>query len=154
MTSEVDAESIAEIVRNIWNSVLQMEVYPFDLSERSERTLGAMTASVQISGAWRGVVSAQFSPDFAKSSGATMLGLDAADLPTADLNDALGELANMIGGNVKALLPGPSALSLPWVTTGDGYCVDFPHCEVVQRVGMQAGGNSVVITVHRARSNG
>jgi chemotaxis protein CheX len=30
-------------------------------------------------------------------------------------NDAIGEIANMIGGNIKSLLPGPSKLSLPSV---------------------------------------
>ena len=32
-----------------------------------------------------------------------------------DIEDALGELANVVGGNVKAVLPGPSALGLPEV---------------------------------------
>jgi hypothetical protein len=32
-----------------------------------------------------------------------------------DIEDALGELANVVGGNVKAVLPGPSVLGLPEV---------------------------------------
>jgi chemotaxis protein CheX len=32
-----------------------------------------------------------------------------------DVADALGELANIIGGNLKNMVPAPSALSLPHV---------------------------------------
>ena len=34
-------------------------------------------------------------------------------LDAADVDDALGEIANVVGGNVKAVLPGPSVLGLP-----------------------------------------
>src|SRR5215213_1891269 len=36
-------------------------------------------------------------------------------LDAEDVEDALGELANVVGGNVKAVLPGPSVLGLPEV---------------------------------------
>jgi chemotaxis protein CheX len=41
----------------------------------------------------------------------------------AELVDAIGEIANMTGGNVKALLPGPSVLSLPEVAAGTAAAV-------------------------------
>ena len=45
-----------------------------------------------------------------------LLGLDAADdVSDADLVDALGEVANVVGGNVKALVVDPHALGLPAV---------------------------------------
>ncbi|WP_024286265.1 chemotaxis protein CheX [Cellulomonas sp. KRMCY2] len=34
----------------------------------------------------------------------------------SDIVDALGEVANVVGGNVKALVPDPGALTLPQVT--------------------------------------
>ncbi len=34
----------------------------------------------------------------------------------ADLQDALGEVANVVGGNLKALVPEPGALTLPEVS--------------------------------------
>jgi len=40
------------------------------------------------------------------------------DVATADVRDALGEIANVIGGNVKGLLPEHPALSLPVVVFG------------------------------------
>jgi len=38
------------------------------------------------------------------------------DVSFADLADALGEIANMVGGNVKSLVQAPSELSMPVVS--------------------------------------
>ncbi|MCU0705946.1 MAG: chemotaxis protein CheX, partial [Fimbriiglobus sp.] len=43
-----------------------------------------------------------------------------AEVTPAELADALGELANMVGGNLKALLPDGCRLSLPSVEPGAG----------------------------------
>lgn len=37
------------------------------------------------------------------------------EVSTADLIDAFGEVANVVGGNIKALIPDPGTLSLPQV---------------------------------------
>jgi len=48
-----------------------------------------------------------------------MLGLEGPDeAGPADVADAVGELVNMVGGNIKSLMPGPSVLSLPAVAAG------------------------------------
>ena len=61
----------------------------------------------------------------------------------AEVVDALGELTNMIGGNVKSLLPAPSQLSLPmvsdsvWPTTVPGSVAGVPgrvHASVADSV--------------------
>ncbi len=45
-----------------------------------------------------------------------LLGLDPAErVGDADIVDALGEVANVVGGNVKALVPDPGVLTLPEV---------------------------------------
>jgi chemotaxis protein CheX len=44
-----------------------------------------------------------------------LLAVDLLDVTQSDIVDAVGELANVIGGNVKALLPQPCQLSLPHV---------------------------------------
>lgn len=49
-----------------------------------------------------------------------LLALEPQDaVGTEDVRDALGEIANVIGGNVKGLLPDHTALSLPVVSFGD-----------------------------------
>ena len=76
-------------------------------------------ACVGITGAWGGHVLLELPVGAARAAAARMLGADGADdLSTTDVVDALAELVNMVGGNVKSLLPGPSHLGLPLVVGG------------------------------------
>jgi hypothetical protein len=63
-----------------------------------------------------------------------------------DVADAFGEIANVVGGNVKAALPGPSALGLPEV--GDPPAVRNP-ADVV-RIDVLWRGQPVSISVQGA----
>jgi chemotaxis protein CheX len=63
-----------------------------------------------------------------------------------DVADAFGEIANVVGGNVKAALPGPSALGLPEV--GDAPAVRNP--EDVVRVDVLWRGQPLSISVQGA----
>lgn len=74
------------------------------------------SATTTVSGAWRGTVSVQLSAEAAQRAAALMVGVAAAT--TVEVADAVGELANMVGGNVKSLMPDPSSLSLPVVRAG------------------------------------
>jgi chemotaxis protein CheX len=81
----------------------------------------AWSAAVSVSGGWDATVTVEVSAPVARSLTVTMLGLtgDEAESPEdADVADAVGELVNMVGGNIKSLMPGPSALSLPAVAAG------------------------------------
>jgi len=148
MEPEVARESVVEIVRSVWDSVLAMALFPSDTVLPIEE---GITSCVQISGTWNGVVCARFSLPLARRSAGAMLDLGPSDLSQDDLRDALGELANMIGGNLKSLLPAPSTLTIPWVTTGDGYLVDFPHCELLTQVTMCGDDGTLTVTVLVAR---
>jgi hypothetical protein len=53
----------------------------------------------------------------------------------------------MIGGNLKALLPGPSNLSLPAVTDGADYAPRVPGSRVMSRAGFECWDQPFVITV-------
>jgi len=60
--------------------------------------------------------------------------VDPADTTPEEVTDALGELANMIGGNVKALLPEPCRISLPAVADGMDYRLSVPGARPVTAV--------------------
>jgi chemotaxis protein CheX len=60
--------------------------------------------------------------------------------------DAIGEVANMAGGNVKALLPGPSVLSLPEVA-GEGAASVATGGRPVSRLAFAIDGSPLVVTV-------
>jgi hypothetical protein len=69
-----------------------------------------------------------------------------AELEDEDVADAFGEIANVVGGNVKAALPGPSGLSLPEV--GEAPAVRNP--EDLCRVDLLWRGQPLSISVQGA----
>ncbi len=80
---------------------------------------GVWSAVVAISGAWQGVVTVELEESLARLLTARMLAIpEGEEIGDSDIADAVGELVNMIGGNVKSLMPGPSSLSLPSVAAG------------------------------------
>lgn len=108
---------IGQVTEQVWESVLGVSLV------RRADPLPALdpmiSASVQISGAWEGAITIECSADFARTAAGTMFGVPPAVASPADTRDAIGELANMTGGNVKSLLPEPCRLSLPRVAEGE-----------------------------------
>ncbi len=114
MANEPDVAQLMDITRNVWTEFLGIGLAPLDTDRKPLRSaLSGCLASVAISGTWSGEVSVVCSRPLARRAAASMFGVS-SDVVTADqIQDALAELANIIGGNVKALLPCPSELSLP-----------------------------------------
>ena len=78
---------------------------------------GALDVSARISmtGAWSGRIVLICSAALARRFAARMALRDEPQVSAADVRDAVGELVNAVGGNLKALLPGPTWLALPRV---------------------------------------
>jgi chemotaxis protein CheX len=73
--------------------------------------------------------------------------MDAGELSPEEVADAVGELTNMVGGTVKNLLPAPSKLSLPSVTSGTSYTVHVPGASLVVQVDFAWAGEPLTVTV-------
>jgi chemotaxis protein CheX len=63
------------------------------------------------------------------------------------MQDAITELSNMVGGNIKALLPQPSRLSLPTVFEGQDYKLRVPGAVCVSRLIFESQGSQFVVTM-------
>ena len=140
-------ETIAEVVESVWLSVFGVGLERSEGNEEPCSAEDAVTACVQISGAWDGVVSARFSGALAHHVAGFMFDMPAEATSSDEVRDALGEVVNIIGGRFKASLPGNSQLSLPWVTAGSAHSVEFPQCQLAERVLMRAAGGFVTVSV-------
>lgn len=109
----LDIEVIDQIAQGVFQTMLDIELMPGEPANCDECIL----ATIHIAGAWSGSVSLAFSTDMAKNAASRMLKLPAASVTSTDELEVAAELANMIGGNLKSLLPSPSQLSLPTVET-------------------------------------
>jgi len=75
-----------------------------------------VVAWVDLHGDWAGRLALRTGAPTANALARALLGLpDEAEVSHADLVDACGEVANVVGGNFKSLLPGPGTLGLPQV---------------------------------------
>ena len=69
--------------------------------------------------AWQGAVQLECSAVLARRAAAAMFGVVPESATDDQAWDALAELANMTGGNLKPLFPGPSCLSVPAMTDAE-----------------------------------
>ena len=115
---DVDSDVLVEITQAVWASFVDPEVPLVDLGpcvpEPAEA--GVVVGSVAILGPVPTVLSVRLSAGAASDVAARMFDIDTAAVSSADVQDATGEIANMIGGNVKAMLPEEHRLGLPSVT--------------------------------------
>jgi len=136
-------EEISQVTSTIWESVLGI-----GLIRRPDlpTALGRVVSGcVQFTGAWEGACVIECSADFARSAAGTMFGIEPSAATVADTQDAIGELANMTGGNVKSLLPEPCRLSLPTVVEGTDYTTRVPGSELVTTVAFDCDGGALVV---------
>ncbi len=131
----LSSRDLFEILELIWSTQLGLELAVDGLSGDMpmDPPEGLMTGTVQISGGFAGAVHLMCGRPVVRAAAARMFSVPEGDLDDEDLRDALGELTNMVGGNVKTLLPGSEFLSLPTVIEGLDYGVARLHSDVVAR---------------------
>lgn len=113
---ELETGAISRVVQEVWSSMLGVDVVDLLNHEPDPRKRGALLSIVKFMGAWQGTVSMNCSPELARQLAAGMFGTEPEQLSEEEIRDALGELVNIIGGNLKQLLPKPCNLSLPAVS--------------------------------------
>lgn len=114
----------AEVTRIVQDVLLTMTNYPVTPGEtpysvQPDRT----TCSVYFAGAWNGAVLIECPPAMAYEFTARLMNISKPGCFDQDVSDALGELANMVGGNLKSVLPRGVNLSMPSVVEGSKYSV-------------------------------
>ncbi len=132
----IDAGLLAEVTGDVFAGMFGEErERPHAISP----TAGAydVVSAVDISGGWHGTVSFSCELALVRFAAAELFGILADDVDEADLRDLAGEVVNVVGGNIKSLLPGPEC------------AVASTHCagrERTRRAPRGAGGPRVVRT--------
>ena len=86
----------------------------------------SVTGMVGLAGTYTGILSIHCPQPFAMRITSNMLGMEVEEVGE-DVNDALGEIANMLGGFVKQILSKGGLdinLSIPTVIAGEAYTVN------------------------------
>jgi len=148
--NELLAKDLRDVVETVWTATLGFEMLD-PLGSLAPPPEATWCGCIQIGGAWNGLVKVSISEALARRAAATMFDSPAESLSDADVTDALGEITNMTGGSVKALLPGPSQLSLPSVITGVDFSVISPGGTLIREVAFQTSGSQIRVQVVEGR---
>lgn len=142
----IDADQLWEVVDSIWSEMLGLTVSAAGDAAVVQDS-AKLTTGIFISGAFRGLVLFLPTEQFARRAAARMLAVPEHALESADVEDAVCELCNMLGGGVKSLLPGPSTLSLPSVMRGSQYSLRVPGAQLAAHSRFQCEGQPLEVRV-------
>ena len=112
----LSTKQVDDVVRSVLDVMLRLDVS--DLKRSPELTPQPLMVRAQVSlnGSWRGQVMLFVAPELAREMAAVMTQGEPKSMGREETFDAVGELANMIAGNLKPLLPGARSLSMPQVS--------------------------------------
>ncbi|MGA8209603.1 MAG: chemotaxis protein CheX [Nocardioidaceae bacterium] len=110
----VDDEVVRSIIDQVWEALFGAVAVPW-AGEESVDVRG-LRAQVSLRGDWNGLVRMTCGTGTAERLAGTMLMAEPDEvLSDEDVHDAVGEVVNVVGGNVKGALGGHTSLGLPVV---------------------------------------
>jgi chemotaxis protein CheX len=115
-TIEIHLGELAQIVEYVFRTMVCLEV-----SESDQPWFpgsNQLTATIHLAGDWNGVLALGCDCKLACAFTARFLSTEKPEMVDDVVRDVLGELANMIGGNLKCVLAGGLRLSMPSVVDG------------------------------------
>ena len=138
---------LRDLMTTLWQSVLGLELRHDDEVMNPLNQDHTVAASVQITGDWEGALAIFCPAPLARQVSAVMFDTTPAETSSELIQDAMGELANIIGGGVTALHPGECHLSLPTVADGTVFSLRVRGSKVVSEVGFECEGHSFKVTL-------
>ena len=118
---------IVDTINEVFDTMLSMQVSVTDAGPRPGMEGSRIVGLVSLVGDVVGSVAVCVDTDFARIITAAMLGMDPNDLEEEEIHDVIGELSNMIGGDLKSKLCDsgfPCKLSIPSITSGSDFKIE------------------------------
>jgi chemotaxis protein CheX len=146
----VPPNELAQIVESVFETMLNLEVGQrgtpwFPGGDR-------LTAAVHLTGDWNGAVLVECDRRQACRFAGRFLSIEPPETMDDVVRDVLGELANMIGGNLKCVLTRGIRLSMPSVVDGSDYSMRICGADVRERLAFQCAEGLFWITILATRS--
>ena len=114
--------------RGVFHTMLSMEVNPVEAKPSMELSGIKVVGCVSFTGNVVGSICVHVTKQFARVMTASMLGMAVAEVEDdEEINDVIGEVSNMVGGDMKSKLCDagfPCVLSIPSVTSGSDFKIE------------------------------
>jgi chemotaxis protein CheX len=142
---------VGESVQHVFSTTLALPVTVGGalMDEPAGEACESVLSLIGWSGTWKGTGMLSFSPQMACKIASLMLGTEYGSL-SSDVLDAVGEMANMIFGNVKTNLEavlGAMDLSIPTVLYGNSLSVRSMVRKAIV-IPVMAEGHTMIVKVH------
>ena len=140
---------LAQIVESVFGAMMGLET-----SECSSLWFSSgdrLTAAVYLVGGWNGAVLLECDREQACRFAGYFLSIDPPETVDDVVRDVLGELANMIGGNLKCVLTRGIRLSMPSIVDGNDYSLRVCGAEVCERLAFRCAEGPFWVTVLATR---
>lgn len=147
------AQDLVQIIESVWQTTVGAELVSLPDSH-GPAPLSALTSTIYFKGAWPGLLMCTVSETLARRIAAAMFAQSPESCSAEDIRDSVGEIVNILGGNLKAILPPPCTLSLPAVFDGDiGELGIIPgDAEFVDELWFESEGERMVVRLVKDRA--
>jgi len=138
MAIKCEAE-ISQFVTDIWSTFLSREVSLTDKPFTPKGKDNTLAGCVQITGEWQGTITLYAPKEIGRMIEANIYGLDETEVDNQQIQDVIGEITNILAGNIKSLFPPQCSLSLPSVAVTD-YNLHHPGSQTLTAVNFDCEG--------------
>lgn len=142
---------VTTAVEDVFDTMLSMEVSKIPPDDALPNGGPQIVGTVSVAGAILGNVNVHFSNQFACVITAAMLGMSIDDIESnEEVHDVIGELCNMVGGNLKSRLCDSGftcELSIPSITAGNDFRIESKGWQRHERYGFKNHHNSAMVEV-------
>ena len=138
-------DDLARIVESVFRTMMDLEVSVSEVPWR--QAADTVTSAVHFVGVWRGAALVECQARQACQFAAQFMGIALPATIDDDVRDVMGELANMVAGNLKSLLPRGVDLSMPSVIQGSDYALHVCGMNAVERMAFSSAAGDFRITL-------
>ncbi len=149
MRTEVRREMLVRAVGSVFITMLGLDVFPSEIPRRPAGDL--LTSYVRVTGEWNGAVLLECTRQQACRFAGMILSSDAPDKVDDGVRDVLGELANVIGGNMKCVMSAAARLSMPTVIEGCDHDLRIFGLKARERLTFESSEGNFWVTILMAR---
>ncbi len=123
MRAELDEGCVIKASTQFWSQMLAMTLAPKPFPDTFCVAAGHLLASVDLAGVWKGRIEVRMNESLAYEATAAMMMATPDTVSEEDVLDAVKEIANIIGGVIKASLPRPCTMTVPSsAVSGETFC--------------------------------
>ena len=113
-------QTATDVVHEVFSTMLHIETQ-VSVEETPVAIDHPVVGCVHFAGPWKGALMLQCGPPQAAAFAAELVGIAPPEEVNDDVRDAIGEITNMIAGNLKSMLPPGTVLSAHTVVEGSSF---------------------------------